>query len=535
MRVLLIQPPVEDFYDTSVRTYPLGLAYVASRVSRVADVAVLDARTGGKPKPIAEHGFPEMEPFYREGVNTPFSFLGRFRRYGLSASEIREAIDRYKPDVVGIASMCTAYEQQALEVAEVAKEVSREITIVMGGVHPTLFPAHVLRNRNVDYCVRGEGETPFLRLVSSLSQGRKAGEADGIPGVCFRRGEEIHLSKVNVEEDIDLLPNREILDGDRYCIGRKRYAFFLSSRGCPYSCSFCGKPPVPYRKRTLASVEEEIAQCARLGVAAIDFEDDMLNLDKGAFAEVLGLFKDRGFTLSAMNGIYPGNLDVPTLRLMQDAGFRRLNFSLVDMSESVLDRHRRRSQPSFVPLLPFLEDSPFLVEVHFIIGLPGQDPASLLETMLFLMARRLLLGPSIFYLSPGSPVQRIAEEEGKSVPFRFMRSSVMLPFNPLFPRTVTFTFVKLVRFINYVKQALDSEPGIRRMSDLPEWAALGRDPRKRHIVKTLIDEKRFVLYDQVVGSFRDEPVDGALVRWFFDRARGSSITGYKTKNTLVVD
>jgi radical SAM superfamily enzyme YgiQ (UPF0313 family) len=175
------------------------------------------------------------------------------------------------------------------------------------------------------------------------------------------------------------------------------------------------------------------------------------------------------------------------------------------------------------------------VEVHFIIGLPGQDPASLLETMLFLMARRLLLGPSIFYLSPGSPVQRIAEEEGKSVPFRFMRSSVTLPFNPLFPRTVTFTFVKLVRFINYVKQALDSEPGIRRMSDLPEWAALGRDPRKRHIVKTLIDEKRFVLYDQVVGSFRDEPVDGALVRWFFDRARGSSITGYKTKNTLVVD
>lgn len=117
MRVLLIQPPVEDFYDTSVRTYPLGLAYVASRVSRVADVAVLDARTGGKPKPIAEHGFSEMEPFYREGVNTPFSFLGRFHRYGLSASEIREVIDRHKPDVVGIASMCTAYEQQALEVA----------------------------------------------------------------------------------------------------------------------------------------------------------------------------------------------------------------------------------------------------------------------------------------------------------------------------------------------------------------------------------------------------------------------------------
>ena len=535
MRVLLIQPPVEDFYDTSVRTYPLGLAYVASRVSGLAEVEVLDARTTDRPVPLADHGFPELEPFYREGASTPFSFFGSFRRYGLSRSEIREAISSRKPDIVGIASMCTAYEEQAFEVAEVAKEVNREITTVMGGLHPTLFPAHVLRNRAVDYCVRGEGETPFLRLVSSLSQGRKILRGERIPGVCFRRGEELHVSEVNVEADIDALPNRALLDADRYRIGRKRYAFFLSSRGCPHSCSFCGKPPIPYRRRTLASVEEEIGQCASLGVTAIDFEDDMLNPDKGAFAEVLGLFKGRGFTLSAMNGIYPGNLDVPTFRLMEDAGFRRLNFSLVDTSESVLYGQKRRSQPSFVALLPFLEDSPFLVEVHFIIGLPGQEPAALLDTMLFLMARRLLLGPSLFYLSPGSPLHRTAEEEGKDVPFRFMRSSVMLPFNPLFPRSVTFTFVKLVRFINYVKQVLDRDPGVRRMSDLPEAPALGSDPRKRQIVKTLIDEERFTCYDPVPGSFRDEPVDGALVRLFFERARGSAITGYKTKNRLIVD
>jgi len=535
MKVLLIQPPIEDFYDTSVRTYPLSLAYVASRLKGLAEVEVLDARTIDRPVPLAESGFPELEPFYREGVNTPFSFFGSFRRYGLSRSEIREAIRSRKPDIVGITAMCTTYEEQALEVAEAAKEVGTEITTVMGGLHPTLFPTHVLRNRAVDYCVRGEGETPFHRLVSSLSQGREAPKKEGIPGVCFRQGNKINVSEVNVEADIDLLPTRELLDADRYRIGKKRYAFLLASRGCPYSCGFCGKPPLPYRRRTPPSIEEEIAQFAGLGVTAIDFEDDMLNLDKGAFAEVLDLFKGRGFTLSAMNGIYPGNLDLPTFRLMDDVGFRRLNFSLVDMAESVLDGQGRRSQPSFIPLLPFLEDSPFLVEVHFIIGLPGQEPAALLDTMLFLMARRLLLGPSLFYLSPGSPLHRTAEEEGKGVPFRFMRSSAMLPFNPLFPRRVTFTFVKLVRFINWVKQVLDREPGIRRTSDLPEAPALGKDPRKRQIVKSLIDEKRFTCYDPGLGSFRDEPVDGALVRLFFERARGSAIAGYKTHNRLIVD
>ena len=152
----------------------------------------------------------------------------------------------------------------------------------MGGVHPTLFPAHVLRNRNVDYCVRGEGETPFLRLVSSLSQGRKAGEAEGIPGVCFRRGEGIHLSKVNVEEDIDLLPNREILEGIATGSAGSVMPFFSLREAAPF-VRLLREAARPVQEEALASIEEEMAQCARLGVEAIDFEDDMLNLDKGCF------------------------------------------------------------------------------------------------------------------------------------------------------------------------------------------------------------------------------------------------------------
>ncbi len=187
----------------------------------------------------------------------------------------------------------------------------------------------------------------------------------------------------------------------------------------------------------------------------------MLNLDKPFFAAVLELFVDRGITLSAMNGIYPANMDMFTLGLMYRAGFRRLNFSLVDLSESVLVTQGRTAQGSFVQLLPSLDRSPFLVEVHFIIGLPGQRPTDLLDTLCFLMGQRLLLGPSIFYLSPGSPASASIEDAG-SVPLQWMRSSVMLPLNPLFPRTVTYTFVKLVRFINHVKQLLDRHDGIDR-------------------------------------------------------------------------
>jgi hypothetical protein len=132
--------------------------------------------------------------------------------------------------------------------------------------------------------------------------------------------------------------------------------------GDALSCTFCGKPPVPYRKRSLAAIERELAVCVAMGIEAVDFEDDMLNLEKSFFTGVLGLFSHKGLTLSAMNGIYPATIDVPVLQLMHGAGFRRLNFSLVDAQEPVLKSQGRTLPTSFLDLLPWLDSSPFLVE-----------------------------------------------------------------------------------------------------------------------------------------------------------------------------
>ncbi len=530
MRVLLVQPPIEDFYDTSIRTYPLGLLYLATRVSAIADVVLLDARTGYKPRQLPKHEFHELEPFYRESF-TPFSFFSRYRRFGLTSVEMRQIVEKERPDVAAISSMCSAYEKEALEAATAAKEANREIVTVMGGVHATLFPERLLAHPDVDYCVRGEGETPFFELVSALCRGLRPGS--DIPGLCFREGGQFHISDPNVETDIDLLPARQYADASRYVINRKKYAFFLTSRGCPFSCAFCGKPPIPYRKRRLDGIAEEIEACAGGGIEAIDFEDDMLNLDKQSFQATLNLLAPKAFTLSAMNGIYPTHMDAATLDLMYSAGFRRLNFSVVDLSESILSAQGRASQKSFMKLLPYLDRSPFLTEVHFIVGLPGQRPADLLDTLCFLMGQRLLLGPSIFYLSPGSPIA--ASFDSAAAPLARMRSSAMLPVNPLFPRSVTFAFMKLVRFINYTKQLLDRHDGISRASELPVIQAVAADERKQVIFERLLFGKKFVCYEPGRNGPEDEAADPNLVRMFFEKAKGMTIKGYKTDKTLLVD
>ena len=533
MKVLLVQPPIEDFYDTSIRTYPLNLLYVAARIRDLCDVSVVDLRTGRKRTLALPPWYQALAPFYRDDVLTPFSLFHRFYRFGATRDEIRQIIQKEAPSIVGVSASYTTYSMEALEVARITKEVDENVVTVMGGTHATLFPQHLLQHAFVDYVIRGEGETPFSNLVKSLQRGDNP-RLIPIDALSFRSGGQFHISGINVEKEIDLLPYRRAVPSDTYRINKKKYTFFLTSRGCPFSCSFCGKPPVPYRKRSIAGIEREVNECIDLGIEAIDFEDDMLNLDRSFFADVLALVRERELTLSAMNGIYPETIDIPLLESMHTAGFQRLNFSLVDAGESVLNSQARALPKAFLEMLPWLESSPFMAETHFIIGLPGQRPDDVLETILFLMGKRLLLGPSVFYLAPGSKAFREIIGDAWEPHIKLMRSSAMFPANPLFSRETTYTLMKLVRFINYVKQAVDRSPDLKALGDLAGWSPHGNG-YEGEIVGKLLAEKRFTRYGPREETFMEEPQNSELVERFFEKARGLVIKGFKTGNGVKVN
>lgn len=534
MKVLLVQPPIEDFYDTSIRTYPLALAYLATAIRDICDVSVVDLRSNRKPAVIRSHPFPELQDYYRDAHYSPFSLFRRYYRFGADKKEIEAIIRQHAPDVVAITSSCTTYSLEALEVAKITKQVNADIITVMGGTHPTLFPHHPLRTSYVDYVIRGEGETPLVSLVRMLQSGRRK-TVTNIPGVSSKHNGDYFISNIAIEKDIDRIPARELLNSSDYRIGGKNYTFFLTSRGCPFHCTFCGKPPVPYRKRSIGSIGQEISSCIDSGIGAIDFEDDMLNLDLVFFGKVLSLLNGKGITLSAMNGIYAETMDIETLENMSDAGFRRLNFSLVDISDSIIERQKRSSPANFIRLLPFLEASRFDVEIHFIIGLPDQKPDDIIETIIFLMGKRVLLGPSIFYLAPGSRIFDDMSGSSWEEDIKTLRSSYMSPVNPFLPRDTIFTFMKLVRFINVVKQLLDRNHDLGRLSDILEMAQCGRNRHDNIIMRTLLTEKRFVAYDRETKDYVNEPQDRELIALFFKRISGATIKGFKTSNSLIVN
>ncbi len=533
MKVLLVQPPIEDYYHTRIRTYPLSLLYLAAALKDVCDVEVVDLRGRGKGKPLPGSPFPDLDPYYSPSMGTPFSLFSRYCRFGAGPEQIRRVLEEKKPDVVAISSLFAAYAEQAIEVARIAKEADRGMVTVLGGTHPTLFPGEVLENPSVDYVIRGEGETPLRGLVTALAAGVRPG-ALHIEGLCTKYQNEVQVSSITIENNIDIIPDRSLIDPARYRIGRHPYTTFLTSRGCPFGCAFCGKPPVPYRKRRLDGIAEEMGRCLDLGIKALDFEDDMLTLDRSFFHQVLDLFTGTGLVLSAMNGIYGNTLDGATLEKMWGAGFRRLNFSLVDQSPSVAARHMRPDPGSLLELFPFLEASGFLIEVHFILGLPGQTVEDVLNTLIFLMGRRVLPGPSVYYHAPGSAIfpEGRSDKEGRD--FRTMRSSYMVEANQEMPRSRLYTLMKLTRFINMVKNLIDRKGEMRFISDLNCLPVENRGGVVGTILSILLDEKRFVGYDEKTGDFRDEPTDNNLVARFFEKARGKEIRGFRTMNSLIV-
>ncbi len=121
MKVLLIQPPVQDFYDTDVRLQPIGLAYLKAAINQLlpdVDVSIKDYHggCGRKTVPMPKE-LRYLSDYYSVADKSPFSTFHRYYHFGKSFEEIESEIAAIAPDVVGISSLFTPYYREALEVA----------------------------------------------------------------------------------------------------------------------------------------------------------------------------------------------------------------------------------------------------------------------------------------------------------------------------------------------------------------------------------------------------------------------------------
>ena len=459
MKVLLIQPPVQDFYDTDVRLQPIGLAYLkAAAKNHLPDIDVIvkdyHGGCGRKTVPIPKE-LRYLSEYYPVADKSPFSTFHQYYHFGKSFDEIEREVPAIAPDVVGISSLFTPYYREALEVAARVKKQTNAI-VIMGGSHASAVPESLLASPHVDYVIRGEGEKPFVEFLRAL---KHQSALEEISNLAYKRSGEFIFNPTDDNFSIDDLPLPDLSDfaPEKYKLGRKPMTFMITSRSCPHKCSFCSVHTTfgtDYRRRSLDNVLEEIELRYQQGYGVIDFEDDNLTYYKQTFKELcrrlIARFPNREMEFAAMNGISYLSLDGELLELMYQAGFSHLNVALVSSDKTVRETTKRpHTLEAYVNVVNKAHALGFKIVSYQILGLPNESLDSMIQTLAFNARLPVLLGASPFYRTPNSPIAhglKLSESD-----FAQARLTALATETENFSRDEVYTLFITTRIVNFLK------------------------------------------------------------------------------------
>ena len=536
--ILLVQPPIRDFYLTAKRTLPYGLACIAAGLEKAGfSVEILDALATSRSRDITWPGnMNYLREFYGREDRSPFALFHRYRHYGYSFEHLARKAAQSGAFLVGISSLFTAYSGEALETAQRIKAALPSCAIVMGGHHPTELPESVMQCPEVDYVIRGDGEHAMPLLARALRDGRSP---LNVPGIVLRAaGGTLHISDPARLDDLNdfPLPATHLIRHRHYRRGKKSSAVVVASRGCPMRCSYCSmrrSDERTYCRRPPSSILSEIERAVeRDGAGFIDFEDENLTLNRRWFAGLLrgisSRLGDAGLELRAMNGLFPPSLDDDVIAAMAAAGFRSLNLSLGSSSPEQLKKFQRPDvRAAFDAALASAQKYNLQCVGYVIAGAPQQSAADSVADLLFLAERRVLAGVSIFYPAPGSPDYGLCDELGLlPTDYALMRSSA-LPISHTTDRRQSATLLRLGRTLNFMKSLLDKGAGLPEPQNFKGGVTLSLDDRRAvgiHLLSWFLSDGQIRGVDSRGKVYR-HTISIALTRMFLDGLRQITLRG----------
>lgn len=368
----LIRPPVvhlkKDIYG-SIPGIPAGLAYLAASVREAGiETGIIDGYG------LAPHRF--------------YTFREDYRARGLTPAEIAEMLPE-GDTVAGISVHCAGEHSMAIAISRAIRERSPGTAIVVGGYHATFVPADYIE-AGIDFVVMGEGEERLPRLLRML----ESGGAPGMEGLASREGteERRNVYAVDLEKQpfaaVDLLPLENYWRlGYSHGPFAGPYMNILTSRGCPYTCSFCQAPAMcggRWSAKSAGRVLEEIRYHAETyGVRDFHIQDENFAIRRDRVEDICrGLIEDGpDITFCFPSGLKMETLDGDLLDLMIRAGCRYFSLSPESGSRRVLELMGKTADIDRVPgLIRMARSKGCSTCAFFVTGYPGETGEDRRET-----------------------------------------------------------------------------------------------------------------------------------------------------------
>ncbi|MEN3031205.1 B12-binding domain-containing radical SAM protein [Chromobacterium amazonense] len=430
VRILFFVPPnitYEDFvspppnistiqksgrlYGSLITDIPLGIISLSSYIKKHIDAEVIAVDFNVVLNKLASFEHSSFEDFFADFISNNQKLLN------------------FNPSYVGISALFTPAYYSILDLSKLSKKFFPNALSLVGGNFPTASYRELLKDsNNIDAICYGEGEKPFIELLTATDKNLYLSNSSS--WITKDKLEHSDFSPAhNFIEDLDEIPflDYDILDipgyqlnptSSRYSvkekhnlrnvdkgfdepevttgtvekIGKSTYSMpIMTSRGCPFKCTFCASHAAHGRDMRYHSLERVMADCSKMiekyGIDGVVIQDDHFMAGKDRpykIVESIGQSLKLGMFFQNALAIYA--LDLPFLKLLKKSGIDALVLPIESGSKRVLkDLMRKPLKLEIIPkVVQNCRDAGIFTDCNIILGMPGETMQDIEDSRHFL-------------------------------------------------------------------------------------------------------------------------------------------------------
>lgn len=253
-------------------------------------------------------------------------------------SEINKFVIKHSKPYIFCISTLTESNFSAITLSKQLKSKFPDCIVLLGGIHPTCMPEEVLANEYVDYVFMGEAEPNITEIYYKL---KSALSISDVRGIAYKKNETVFFNDapelIMKLDDLPPFPYELFSNTKKYNFGH-----IISSRGCPFNCSFCCVKAVGKRKYRYKSADNTVNELELLATdfnqKEIAFFDDNFLANKTRILELCETIQKSKHLKNCTYSFQARSRDLNSdiLQQMYASGFKTVFFGIETVSEKLL-------------------------------------------------------------------------------------------------------------------------------------------------------------------------------------------------------
>ena len=378
------QPEKDELRLCEETYYPLGISYI--------------------------HSYIESKGFSVESL----SFNSSSYKAGLA--EVIKKINKHNPGIVGF-QMLTANRASTCDMVEYLHKHYPKIKIIIGGIHATIFYERLVKKFPYAFIVIGEGEKTFLELITKIKKNKK--NFGKVKGIAYMDKGKVKVTKPRpLIENLDMLPFPK---HEAFFMRNRKDASILTTRGCPFACSFCCLKSISKRKvryRSVKNVVDEIEHLVKSfpKLEEIMIQDDSFFLDNKRVIKICDEILKRKIRINFTCSGRMKPISKEMIKKLEQANFKRVLLGLESGDIEVLKRTHKGILPrDAINAFNLFKNSPIELRVFLIVGLPRETEKTISNTIRLIKKLQRIKymryeGAPLRAIYPGTEIYEIAKK-----------------------------------------------------------------------------------------------------------------------------